>query len=89
MVAEDWQSGTLWDDQGQYALALIRYDLFLGEERAGLAQWLGRFVLEQEYAPLHTGLAELRDARGARRTVRIRRISRPQGEGELEVIPGP
>lgn len=86
MADQDWQEGTLLDDEGEFRIARIRYCLVATPELDGFVHRAGRFSLREELCPLHTGLAQLRTPTGEGWLVRILRITRPQGEGALEVV---
>ena len=86
MADEDWANGTLYDDQGEFALARIRYCLHRNVEADGHLLLIGDFWLQEEYSPLHTGMAQLISPQEQRWLVRVSRISRPRGDGEFEVI---
>jgi hypothetical protein len=86
MVDEDWADGTLYDDEGELAVARIRYRLHRTMGADGFSTLAGRFQLQEEYSPLHTGMAQLACNQGGNRVVRVLRVSRPGGDGELEVV---
>lgn len=86
MVGQEWADGTLYDDQGEFAVARVRYCLHCDVEADGFPLVTGKFLLQEEYSPLHTGMAQLACSRGENRLVRVLRVSRPRGDGELEVV---
>lgn len=86
MAGEDWREGILYDEDGEYELARIRYRLEQGVEMDGFPCLNGQFVVREESCPLHTGMAQLRFPEGKEWLVRVLRLSRPRGDGEFEVV---
>jgi hypothetical protein len=86
VTAEDWREGALYDDRGERLVAHISYQLHREEGVDGFAEVAGRFVLRKEACPLHTGVAQLIGPEGARWRARVLRISRPAGDGEIQII---
>ena len=86
MTPEDWREGALYDDRGERLVAHIRYQLYREEGLDGFAEVAGRFVLHKEACPLHTGVVQLIGPEGRRWLARVLRISRPAGEGDLQII---
>lgn len=86
MADEDWVDGTFYDDQGEFAVARIRYCLRRNVEADGHLLLTGDFLLQEEYSPLHTGMAQLIGPQGQNWLVRVLRISRPRGDGEIELV---
>jgi hypothetical protein len=86
MQSEGWHEGMLYDDEGEYALARIDYSLSRSVEIDGFVRLAGSFVLREELCPLHTGAAQLVSDEGERWLVWVLRLSRPKGDGDLEVV---
>ncbi len=86
MAGHAWHHGTLYEEKGAFALARVRYTLVREVEADGFVRLAGRFALEEELSPVHTGMAQLAGAGGKGWLVRILRLSRPNGNGELEVV---
>ena len=86
MAGQTWHDGTLYEEKGAFALARIRYTMAREVEADGFVRLAGRFAMEEELSPVHTGMAQLAGAGGAGWLVRILRLSRPGGDGELEVV---
>jgi hypothetical protein len=86
MTAEDWREGALYDDRGERLVAHISYRLHREEALDGFEEVAGRFVLRKEACPLHTGVVQLIGPEGARWLARVLRISRPAGDGDLQII---
>lgn len=86
MDSEEWCDGLLYDDQGEFLLARISYRLCQGEGLDGFCPPVGRFVVREEACPLHTGAVQLMAPGGECFLARVARISRPAGDGDLEII---
>lgn len=88
MADQMWHEGTLWEEKGAFALARVRYTLLSEVEPDGFVRLAGRFAMVEELSPVHTGMAQLAGPAGAGWRIRILRLSRPSGDGELEVVSG-
>ncbi len=86
MTNEAWQAGVLYDKDDRDRLAEVRYWLEASREADGWPSLSGPFQLVREICPLHAGLARLHRADGSVWLVRVLRVTRPQDEGEIEVV---
>lgn len=86
MAGEAWEEGTLYDEQGELAIASVCFSLTRSLETDGFVRLAGAYAVQAELEPLHTGLAQLIPRQGEGWLVRVLRITRPHGSGELEVV---